>query len=74
MKQCTVGQVDDRHSSGRRSRCVVTGDKFGTVTSEVERGEGKSTSTARAAGRKPCRVREQVQEARDRECSGTAGV
>lgn len=40
MKQCSVGQVDDRHSF-RRSRCPVTGGEFGSLTSEAIRGERK---------------------------------
>lgn len=41
MKQCTGGQVGDRQSFRRRRRHAVTGDEFGSVTSEVGRGEGK---------------------------------
>lgn len=49
MKQCSVGQVDDRHSF-RRSRCAVTGGEFKSLTSEVGRGEGKRQGALQGEG------------------------
>lgn len=50
MKQCSVGQVDDRHSFRRSSRCAVTGGEFGSLTSGVGRGEGKRQEALQGEG------------------------